>query len=172
MIRFQLGQDELIFAVSQTQWHQCRAWQRLMNEQMVRQQLEREQCESIRLSLQQSLECGRPTPHYGAIGGAYYYTFFPTPAGFTLKVTHQLSRDELRVMEEDNPTDAIVVLRICGSAYEQLRGWHPQRADSSLEERLRSQYEYGCCNTTLGQIVKVCHLATRQELDVSDYSDW
>lgn len=64
------------------------------------------------------------------------------------------------------------MLRIGGSTYERLLNWHAYTTDDLLEARLRSHYSYGCCNTKLGQIVTVRHLAAQEELDLSNYSTW
>ena len=100
-----MGSDEgkkLVFAIEAELVPKLNAWIHEIDEKVAREQVRTGTLtdrvplpKGVLRVVSNSLEHGEPLPYYGAIGGAYTYSFSPTSLGCVVKVRNSVTGDEI-----------------------------------------------------------------------------
>ena len=100
-----MGSDEgkkLVFEIEAELVPKLNAWIHDIDEKVAREQVRTGTLkdrvrlpEAILRVVSDSLEHGEPLPYYGAIDGAYTYSFSPTSLGCVVKVRNTVTGDEI-----------------------------------------------------------------------------
>jgi hypothetical protein len=81
--------DHEVFQISEKDWERIRAWQQEIDAKVKEQQ-------------KGTSDEHRDMAYYGAIGGAYTYSFTPTGMGTVVKVTNVLTGDVLDITDYED----------------------------------------------------------------------
>jgi hypothetical protein len=105
--RKQSDEKAIVFTIEAAQAAQLQAWRRSVEERYAKQRLVDGALDGVPIpehlleTVRQSIERREPQPYYGAIGGAYIYSFCPTGVGCTVKVRHSVTGEEVDLTSYD-----------------------------------------------------------------------
>ncbi len=93
-----------MFTITREQYQKYNQWQRELNEHIAKQQLSSKKffdgtqlSEATLHAIRKSVEQGEPQPYYGAIGGAYMFSFTATSMGEIVKVENGATGDAINL---------------------------------------------------------------------------
>jgi len=99
----------IMFTITQEQHRKFVQWYQELEERIARVQLEskklfngKELSDKTLDAIRRSLEQGEPRPYYGAIGGAYMFSFTATSLGSIVKVENTATGDSIDLSDYED----------------------------------------------------------------------
>jgi hypothetical protein len=175
----------LCFSLSESICRQMDEWEAVLDRMVFEEQIMRGSFrggysidDSQRILMEQMREKGIIQPYYGAINAsACTHTLQVLPPTCVVSSEHTVV-EETKIFE-----DAVTILEADGSVVAQnhKRGFMIERQEYrslqqwkfwNAEDEFTGRYIFGFAPTAIGTAIKVTDTRSRQEIDITDWSDW